>query len=102
MFKKLASIFQRYEFDDEDFLNACCFTELQQAYITNEIAIIAEENVTLHSDAIDDKDFRMKHMYNKGRIEALKYLLEVSNIKMEELAALHEKKRRSQSDDVDE
>lgn len=83
--KEIPTLFQMWEFSDEERLYAQTFTELQEKHIRTELAICAHKRATVQEDPEKDSKVAFAELaYYRGAIEALSALLTTSdNVKAE-------------------
>jgi hypothetical protein len=86
--KRSDTIYDTYEFSEEEIPNAFIFNELQYKHIQTELAIAAQEKALLAYDPdspnADDKFIRESE-YIRGKMEAYLYLLATHDTTREQL-----------------
>ena len=71
--------FTAYVFTDEEILEACVFTDLQEKHIQTEIARYAQQQITATAEGmLSPEEFVRAHEYRRGLMGSLQYLLEMS------------------------
>lgn len=83
MVQRIDSIFQAYEFTEDELIVASTFTELQTRYLQTELSLAATAKVNLSAlredqTSVDLETFRLAHEYERGKMDMLHYLLGVS------------------------
>lgn len=92
--------FTAWEFTDEEFLEAACFSELQIKFIQTEMARYAQQQINATVESTDPFEFAKAHEYRRGLIGSLKYLLEMSKSLELRRNAMIEKRIATQQADV--
>lgn len=78
----------KYEFSEEEYPLAVVFSDLQEKMLVTEITVAVQEQAT-HAVPIEDPNavqrFVGEHEYTRGKIDALRNLLETSRMAKAEL-----------------
>ena len=80
--------FASYSMTEEEQLQGAVLTTLQVQHIQNQLALCAEEKLTLDFDTSDPNKYIQQEAYKRGQLEMLKYLLESSEAATLELHTL--------------
>jgi len=83
MVKRLDTLFDKYEFEDQEFPQAIQLNQLQECFIRNALAETAEEKLNLIpdptlSESASNNKFVKENEYLRGMIAAYSYLLNSS------------------------
>lgn len=71
--------FSTYDLTDKETVEGSIFTDLQKKCIQNQLAMNAEEKLSLEYDPSEPATFIQQEAYKKGAIETLRYLLDASD-----------------------
>lgn len=93
--------FTAWKFTNDELLEACVFTELQEKYIQTEIARYAQQQITATAEGIPSpEEFIRAHEYRRGLMGSLRYILEMSNACKEARNAMIEARVTTQRVDM--
>jgi hypothetical protein len=101
MASRIDSVFQAYEFTEDEIGAAFVFTDLQTAYLKTELAIVATEKniIKFDPDSPNATDrFIREHEYYRGRMETLQLLLGTSDDRKTALQRHLEAQSRTQDE----
>lgn len=75
MSTRTSTMFDRYDFTDDETPLAVCFSDLQLEHLRTSLALAMEEKMTLAYDPECPAKFAMEHEYLRGYTEALRHLI---------------------------
>ena len=88
MATRIATKFDQYEFDDNEYALAVIFSDLNLMHIKTELGIAMERkmNIIMDPDATDPHDkFIKEHEFSRGYVASLQYLIELHETTQTEL-----------------
>lgn len=88
MAKQVETPYMAYEFDADEAPLAMVFTDLQEKHIRTELAKAATEKMVLRVDPANPGSYMQECEYIRGKMEALSYLLAMSDAHKGELLVL--------------
>jgi len=90
-----------YNFDESEAITACVFSELQTAYLSNELAKIAITKAEIGVQPDNPYIFQLEHEYLRGQLEAIKMLIATSENNKESLMLHLQDMAKRQEYDLD-
>jgi len=75
----IPNAFSSYSLTEEETLQGSILTITQQQVIQNRLAVVAEERLHLTYDVANPTAFLQAEAYKKGELDALRYILDVSD-----------------------
>lgn len=98
--------FTSYVFSTEDYAVAYTYTELQLKGIQTQLCKFAQQKLNLAAADFDtDETYIRAHEYNRGLMDAMRYLLELHNSQAETVKEMNEAaaeaRRREEAQEID-
>ena len=81
------STFQSWVLSDKETIQGCVLTTLNTHIIQNQIALYAQERLNLELDMTNPNRFIQQEADLKGKIAALRYLLDLSESAVKQVAS---------------